>query len=79
MTVYSYEKHLAMEKLMAEMMADEDLPAGFDYVITIMSPKTPAFIGAKVFEHLEQTGNSCFDILSALTLFILFLFFFFYS
>ena len=57
MTIYSYEKHLAMEKLMAEMMADEDLSAGFDYCITIMSPKTPAFIGAKVFENLEQTGR----------------------
>ena len=57
MTVYSKEKHLALEKLMSEMMGDEDFPGNFDYCITIMTPKLPGLMGGKIFEHLEKAGK----------------------
>ena len=66
LTFYSYEKHLALEKLLAETTGDKEFPGNFDFTILIMSPKVPAFIGAKNFEHYEKTGRTLLCLIFAI-------------
>ena len=55
-TDYSKKKHLALEKLLAEMTQDEELPRNYDFLLTILGGKNVQFMGPETFELLQKSG-----------------------
>ena len=59
---YTPERHRAVEKIMTEMSADKDFPNNYNYMITIMGPKLPAFDGPKFFKEKIKAGQ--YDVIT---------------
>ena len=55
-TRYTPEKHRALQTIHSEMSGDPELPKNFQFKITIMGRRTPAFSGAKFFDLTIAKG-----------------------
>ena len=54
---YTPERHLALQKLLAEWSGDSEMPRNFDFMMTIMGRRATQFEGPKVFEFFKESGS----------------------
>ena len=54
---YTPERHLALQKLLAEWSGDSEMPRNFDFMMTIMGRRATQFEGPNVFEFIKESGR----------------------
>ena len=59
--MYTKEKHLALEKIAAEMSDNDDLPRNFDYTVTILTDSSMSFYTKHAFKHHPPNDKSSLD------------------
>jgi len=57
-TAYTPEKHHALQTVMAEMCGDQELPRNYQFGLTLMGRRVPAYTGAEFFDLKKAEGKA---------------------